>query len=108
MKRRIRVEQEAEADLASSVEYYRGEGGEELALRFLAHTQEAFELLEREPGIGHVFGSAKAERLKSLRVWPLDEFPYVVFYEADAEELRVYCVVHGKRDIETLIKARLS
>jgi hypothetical protein len=36
VKRRVRVEQEAEADLASAVEYYRGEGGEELALRFLA------------------------------------------------------------------------
>ena len=108
MKRRVRIEQEADEDLASAVEYYRSEGGEALGLRFIEHAQEAFELPAREPGIGHVFSSAKAERLKSLRAWPLDEFPYVLFYEFDTKELRVYSVIHGKRDIQALLKGRFG
>jgi toxin ParE1/3/4 len=108
VKRRIRVEQEAEQDLTSAVAYYRREGGEEVALRFVAHAHDALQLLAREPGIGRIFTSAKSERLKSLRAWPLDEFPYVVFYEADEQELRVYSLVHGKRDIERLRKTRFG
>jgi toxin ParE1/3/4 len=43
--------------------------------------------------------------LKRLRVWPVKEFDeFLIFYVAEVDTLRVIRVLHGKPDIDRILK----
>ena len=107
MKRRIRVEQEAEDDICSAVEYYRDEAGEDVALRFVDAVDDGLRFLG-DHEVGRRFDSGTHPKLRKLRIWPLKVFPYAVIFESNSEEVRVYSVPHTKRDLPEILKARLK
>lgn len=104
----VRVEAEASADLVSAIEYYLREAGSEVALRFVETVEAAFNLVARHPAAGHRFEGAMNLRLRSLRVWPMKDYPYSIYYEADARAVRIYSVVHSGRDVEDVLGSRFA
>jgi toxin ParE1/3/4 len=103
VRRAVRLEAEASADLVSAVEHYVREAGTDVALRFVERAEECFDFLARHPEGGRIFEGARALRLTSLRAWSMGDFPYVIFYEADARAIRVYAVVHASRDLSRVL-----
>ncbi|NWG76587.1 MAG: type II toxin-antitoxin system RelE/ParE family toxin [Rubrivivax sp.] len=95
---RLIVRAAAQADVQAAADWYVDEGGGALGLRFLAELDAAYRRIAREPGIGSPRW-AEALNLPDLRVWPLARFPYLVFYQRQAQHVEVWRVLHSGRDV---------
>lgn len=81
----------AELDLLEAARFYRREGGEKLANRFLDEFERVARLLVRFPAIG-----TPADEVR--RVHPLQDFPYSVIYRDLGGQIRILVVRGHLRD----------
>ncbi len=95
----------AREDILRQYRYYLIEQDAEAAAeRFLDAVRAAVESVFRRPGVGtrKIFGNVA---LQGFRSWPVKGFPAIrIYYIASDEAVRVIRVLHGKRDIERLLK----
>ena len=68
-----------------------------LMMRFV----EAFRLLANHPDLGH---TREDLATPSLRFWPVGS--YLVIYVAEKQPIEIVAVVHGARDVPTLLNSR--
>jgi toxin ParE1/3/4 len=74
------------------------------AFRFVDAVEESVEQLLRTPNMGAP-RELRNPALQGLRVWPVKEFDeFLIFYVVQADTLRVIRVLHGKRDIDRILK----
>ncbi len=83
---------------------YIAEDSEEAANRVERAIYDACAFVAEAPLRGHT-GAALTSR--SLRFWTLTRYPnYTIVYRPDSEPLEVAAVIHGKRNIGRVLKAR--
>lgn len=92
----------AEQDVDDALQFYVAEAGATVALGFVDALERAYRLLAEQPNAGatryaHELG------LPGLRHWPLQGYPYVVFYVAGEDRVDVWRVLHAARDIPAWI-----
>jgi toxin ParE1/3/4 len=76
----------------------------EAAERFFTAAEEAFETLRQQPGLGRL----RSFSLAGIRSWVIPSFQnYIVFYLPTKTEVQVLAVLHGARDVPTVIAGRL-
>jgi len=92
----------AAADIDSAVTYYRNEAGPEVAVNFVDELEAAVAHLLQHPMTGSLRFSYELE-IPGLRSWPVQKFPYLVFYVADDERIDIWRVLHAHRDIPTFL-----
>lgn len=93
-----RLREVAQCDVEDVVDYYVGEGGEALALRFVDALEHALRQIARHPGAGSPrFGYEL--HLPGLRACSLRTFPYLIFYVEQEDFVDVWRVLHGHRDV---------
>ena len=80
----------AERDLDRAFRFYRRNGSDKVALRFLAEFERLAELVERNPEIGT---RSNEER----RTYPFHEYRYSLIYKPAALEVRRFVVRHHRR-----------
>ena len=90
-----------EADLREIRDHIRKDNPES-ARRLMVRFVEAFRLLAKHPELGHVREDLPAP---SLRFWPVGS--YLVVYLAGKQPIEVVAVVHGARDVPSLINRRV-
>jgi toxin ParE1/3/4 len=74
------------------------------AFRFLDAVDESVEQLLRMPNVGAPI-QLKNPALEGLRFWPVKEFEeFLIFYLVHGDTLRVIRVLHGKRDLNRILK----
>jgi toxin ParE1/3/4 len=74
------------------------------AFRFVDAVEASVEQLLRTPNMGAP-REPRNPALKGLRVWPVNEFDeFLIFYVVQGDTLRVIRVLHGKRDIDRILK----
>jgi len=88
----------ANRDVNEAVEYYLGEGSEQVALGFIDALEQAYTRIRRHPASGTP-RYAHALNLPGLRCWPLKHYPQLVFYVERSDHVDVWRVLHGRRDI---------
>jgi plasmid stabilization system protein ParE len=81
---------EAQTELEEAFEFYRENGGLELAKDFVSEVGRVAEFLVSNPG----FGATADTGLKS---YPTKRFPYMLVYEVDGEEVLILAVGHQHR-----------
>jgi toxin ParE1/3/4 len=64
---------------------------------------QAFNELVKMPGMGHYRGDLSTE---SLRFWRVRD--YLVIYRSEKRPLEIVRVLHGKRDVQALLKDNLE
>lgn len=75
----------------------------EVADGFLAAVKSTFEDLARMPRMGVLCGFRRPSA-RHLRRWPVKEFEnWLIFYQAKHDGIEVVHLMHGARDIETLL-----
>ena len=99
------IQPAAREDILRQYRYYLVEkDAEETAERFLVAAREAVQQIVRNPGIG----SRRAfdhPALTGLRSASIRRFPAIrIYYLASGSTLRVLRVLHGKRDIDSLLE----
>lgn len=92
----------AEQDIAEAVAHYRDEGGLEVALDFVDALEATIADLCDHPLIGTLRFAFELE-IPDLRSWPLQRFPYLVFYVPDDDRVDVWRVLHARRDIPAFL-----
>ena len=85
-------------DVNSAVDHYRTEAGIAVALGFIDALEAAYRHIGQHPASGSPRYAAELN-LPGLRVWPLPDYPYLVFYREDAAAIDVWRVLHAQRDI---------
>lgn len=94
----------ARGDILSQVAYLLEESAFGAAARFPEATEEAFEQIRKNPGIGapRQFDNP---RLKGLRSWPVPGFEHIRIYylQPDRHTIRVVRILHGKRDLGRIL-----
>lgn len=103
MPRRIKHLSSAERDLLGHADYLARQGSMDVALRFLAATDETFQQLLDSPHLGSTTSYHAAESL-GLRVWRVRGFSkYLIFYRSDANGIEIVRVLHSARDVDRIL-----
>lgn len=92
----------ADRDVEVAIDYYLRDGGEEVALRFVDALEQAYAHVGRHPATGSPRYGHELN-LPGLRSWPLQRYPYLVFYVVRDDHIDVWRVLHGERDIPAWI-----
>ena len=95
------VAPEAEDDLRQIWRYLLGEAGLAVANKIQGELVDAFEGLADVPGKGH-----RRPDLTRKDVLFFGVYQYLIVYRR-ASTVEIVAVVHGKRDVKRLLKARL-
>jgi len=74
------------------------EAGEQVALGFIEALEHAYLQLASQPAIGSP-RYAHELNLPGLRSWPLQRYPYLLFYVDLPNHIDVWRVLHNQRDI---------
>jgi toxin ParE1/3/4 len=85
-------------DIEGAVDWYRDQADVDTGLRFVDAVEAGLRHLSGHPGTGSPRYAAELD-LPGLRSWPLDRFPYIVFYVEQLGHLDVWRVLHAQRDI---------
>ncbi len=93
---------QAELEIRSATVHYRNVGGEALALKWAAAVAKTLSHIADFPQTGST-RYAVSLNLAGLRVWPVNDFPYLVFYVERETQVDVWRVLHAQRDVPTWI-----
>lgn len=88
----------ANLDVDEAIGHYLSEGSEQAALGFIDALELAYVHIGRHPATGSPRYAHELD-LPGLRSWPLKRFPYLVFYVERDDQVDVWRVLHGQRDI---------
>ncbi|MCP3935916.1 MAG: type II toxin-antitoxin system RelE/ParE family toxin [Actinomycetia bacterium] len=90
----------AAADIDSAITYYRNEAGPEVAVSFVDELEAAIAHLLQHPLMGSLRFSYELE-IPGLRSWPVQKFPYLIFFVPGDERIDIWRVLHALPDIPT-------
>lgn len=88
----------ARADIEEAVDGYRDQADAATAVRFVDALENALRKIGRHPAMGSPRYGLTLD-LPGLRSWPLAAFPHIIFYVERADQVDVWRVLHGHRDI---------
>lgn len=90
--------QRAQRDIDDAITHYLKEGGDKLALDFVDAIEAAYKQIGAHPQTGSLRYAHELD-LPDLRFQPLRRFPYLIFYIENSDQVDIWRVLHGQRDI---------
>ena len=90
---------DAQEDLQQIQAYYEQEAGARVARQVLHEITRGIERIASNPGIGHRRTDLTDER---MRFWQV--FAYLIVYDPEARPLGISRVLHGRRDLESMLR----
>jgi antitoxin ParD1/3/4/toxin ParE1/3/4 len=93
---------EAQEDLRQIRDYVLDEGGFRVARHVVGSLVAEFRALAKTPGQGHRRDDLTGRQ--ELRFWSV--FSYLIVYRIDKKPLGIIAILHGKRDVEQVLKER--
>lgn len=94
----------AAVDIEAAVDHYRAEAGSQTALDFVDALEAAINHLRQYPDGGSLRFALELE-IPELRSWPLQKFPYLIFYLAQDDRVDIWRVLHARRDIPAYLSS---
>jgi toxin ParE1/3/4 len=102
MTRRYVLAPEAALDLVQIWRYIQKQSSLEMADRVEAVIRDRFAFLAENPGAGHWRKNLTEEVVKFFPV-----YSYLIVYRPETTPLQIVSILHGRRDVERLLKDRL-
>jgi toxin ParE1/3/4 len=98
----VRLSDAALWDILEQADWYEQRSGEALAERWGNKVASALIRIEKNPNSGAKC-NFNAEQLRGIRRMPIAGFPrHLIFYRVEGDEVKIFRVVHGARDLESL------
>lgn len=85
-------------DVDEAIEHYLEDSATDAALGFIDALERAYDHIAHYPATGSERYAIELN-LPGLRFWPLQDYPYLIFYLEHGDHIDVWRVLHGKRDI---------
>jgi antitoxin ParD1/3/4/toxin ParE1/3/4 len=101
MTRRYVLAPKAALDLVQIWRYLKKQSSVEIADRVESVIRDRIAFLARNPGAGHWRKNLTDESVKFFPV-----YSYLIVYRPDKKPLQVVSILHGRRDIEQILKDR--
>lgn len=101
MVRGVQLTEDAESDLDEIWDYV-ADSNIDAADRIIAEVRSTCLKLATNPGIGHT-----REDLTELPVKFISVFSYLIVYDPETSPLQIVAVLHGARDVASLMRERL-
>ena len=102
---RVKLTEGAADDLYEIHRYVESQDTAERADALLAEIERVVGKLENMPQRGHY--PPELERIGVKQYRELHHKPYRIIYEIDGTDVVVYCILDGRRDMQTLLQRRL-
>jgi len=100
---RLTIRPSAWGEIRQQLEYLEEQSGLQVAEGFLNGLMSTCEQLAETPRIGPLCGFQRAAT-RRLRRWPVKGFGnWLIFYQAKRDGAEIVHVMHGARDIESLL-----
>lgn len=96
--KRVTLTAQAAQEIRQTTAWYKTEGGAILARRWAAAVEDALRHMCSSPKTGST-RFAVALKLDRLCFWPVEGFPYLVFYIEHRNHIDVRRVLHTKREV---------
>jgi len=101
----VRLRGSALCDVTDALDYYMDEGAEAAAYGLVDALEAAYATVAEHPAIGsrrhgEILG------IDGLRTWPVEGFPFLVFYVERPDVVEVWRVLHVRRDVPTAFDDR--
>ena len=96
--RPVVLRQLAQQDVDEAIAYYLQEAGQAVALGFVDSLEEALHHIAKHPKTGSPRYAVELD-LPGLRMWPLNRYPYLVFYAEQGQQVDVWRILHAQRHI---------
>lgn len=107
MSRIVQQRAQARRDLVEAIAYL-AERSEQAARRFRVQAEATFGRLAASPGIGTRYEPEDPAHIE-LRYFPITRFPkYLVFYRTVPDGIEVVRVLHGSRDLASILEDDLG
>lgn len=97
----------ARNDIDQAVAHYLAEAGPTVALAFIDAAEATLRRIAELPGSGSPRYAHELE-IAGLRFLSTDRFPYLIFYMEREQEVDVWRVLHGARDIPAWMREYLE
>ena len=88
----------AERDLDKIKSYLGEKAGPATTRRVMKEIRRAFDLLGRNPGVGHVRQDVID---RPVKFWPL--YSYLIVYDPETKPVQIMRVLHGMRDLAEIL-----
>jgi antitoxin ParD1/3/4 len=102
MKRRYVLAPEAASDLVQIWRYIKKQSSVEIADHVESVILDKIVFLAGNSGAGHSRKNLTAEAVKFFPV-----YSYLIVYRTDTNPLQIVSILHGRRDVEQILKDRL-
>jgi antitoxin ParD1/3/4 len=102
MRRRYVLAPEAASDLVQIWRYIKKQSSVEIADHVESVILDKIVFLAGNSGAGHPRKNLTAEPVKFFPV-----YSYLIVYRTDTNPLQIVSILHGRRDVEQILKARL-
>ncbi|SRR5882672_7800195 len=102
MRRRYVLAPEAAADLVQIWRYIKKQSSAEMADRIESAIRDKIVFLAGSPGAGHWRKNLTDQAVKFFSV-----YSYLIVYRPDTQPMQVVSILHGRRDVEQILKDRL-
>ena len=92
------LRQLAQQDVDEAIAYYLQEAGQPVALGFVDSLEHALHHIAKHPKTGSPRYAVELD-LPGIRMWPLNRYPYLIFYIEQEHHVDVWRVLHAQRHI---------
>jgi toxin ParE1/3/4 len=92
------LRQLAARDVEQAVDYYLREAGEAVAAAFVDRFEVCLRTISGQPALGSLRYAQKLD-LPGVRVFPLQRYPYLVFYVEREDRIDIWRVLQAQTDI---------
>jgi len=99
---RVVISEKAEDDLARIYAYLKSRYDPDAAEHFRMRAEKALKRLEQQPGLGPHTGWAT--RHQQLRFWVISRTNYIIYYEAQTDQVSIERVLDGRRDVHRIVE----
>jgi len=90
--------QRAAQDVEGAIDHYLQEAGEAVAAGFVDKLEACLRAIGGQPALGFLRYAHELD-LPNVRAFPLQRYPYVVFYVEHDHRIDVWRVLHAQTDI---------
>ena len=98
---RVRRSAEAAKDVEEVVKYYSRQDLS-LANRFIRKYEASLRIIKEMPGTGSLRFANQLD-IPDVRAYPMQDFPYIVFYRAHKDAIDIDRVLHSHRDTFSIL-----